>query len=193
MTEEQVAERYATTVEEVQAITGPVERNLLKRRSTRVRPHLDDKVLTSWNALMISAFAKAAQVLGDSSYAQVARRAVDFLRANLWREQDQLLLRRFRDGEAAVDGFLDDYALLALALLDLYETAIRSGRFQVGRHPGTSRDRSVRRPATRRVLFHRRRQGRPGAAAQGRLRWSGTVGKFGHHHRIVADRTHDGR
>ena len=71
---------------------------------------------------MISAFAKAAQVLNDSAYAQVARRAIDFLRTNLWREKENLLLRRFRDGESAVDGFLDDYALLALALLDLYET-----------------------------------------------------------------------
>jgi hypothetical protein len=96
-----------------------------------VRPHLDDKVLTGWNALMISAFAKAAQVLGDSNYALVARRATDFLRTHLWREEGSLLLRRFRDGESVVDGFLDDYALLALALLDLYETTFDPADFNL--------------------------------------------------------------
>src|SRR5207253_2699546 len=70
--------------------------------------------------------AKAAQILGDDTYAQVARRSADFLRSELWRETDQVLLRRFRDGEAAVEGFLDDYAMMALALLDLYETTFDS-------------------------------------------------------------------
>ena len=129
MTEQQVAERFAMTVEGVQATLTRVRETLMKLRSTRVRPHLDDKVLTSWNALMISAFAKATQVLGDPRYAEAARRATDFLRAHLWREENQLLLRRFRDGEAAVDGFLDDYALLALALLDLYETTFDRADF----------------------------------------------------------------
>jgi hypothetical protein len=59
----------------------------------------------------------------------MARRATDFLRTHLWREDGNLLLRRFRDGESAVDGFLDDYALLALALVDLYETTFDSSDF----------------------------------------------------------------
>ncbi len=129
MTVEQVAQRYETTGDEVQTSLNRSSETLLKRRSSRVRPHLDDKVLTGWNAQMISAFAKAAQVFSDSAYAQVARRATDFLRANLWREKEKLLLRRFRDGEAAVDGFLDDYALLVLALLDLYETTFDPADF----------------------------------------------------------------
>jgi uncharacterized protein YyaL (SSP411 family) len=129
MTEQQVADRYTMTLEEVRAILARSQEVLLKRRSTRVRPHLDDKVLTSWNALMISAFAKATQVLGDPSYIGVARRSADFLRANLWREEDQVLLRRFREGEAAVEGFLDDYALLTTALLDLYETTFDPADF----------------------------------------------------------------
>jgi uncharacterized protein YyaL (SSP411 family) len=130
MTEPQVAERFGVTLEEVRALLARSREILLKLRSTRVRPHLDDKVLTSWNALMISAFAKAAQVLGDPTYARIARRATDFLRTHLWRESDRTLLRRFRDGEAAVEGFLDDYALLALALLDLYETEFNPDDFQ---------------------------------------------------------------
>jgi hypothetical protein len=124
MTVAQVAERYSMTPKDVDESLAGSREVLLKLRSTRIRPHLDDKVLTGWNALMISAFAKAAQILSDPQYAEVARHAVDFLRANLWCEQEQLLQRRFRDGESAVDGFLDDYALLALALLDLYETPL---------------------------------------------------------------------
>ena len=96
---------------------------LLERRGRRPRPHLDDKVLTAWNGMMISAFAKGAAILTEPRYGQAARRALDFLRAHLWREQDQVLLRRYRAGEAAIEGFLDDYAFLILALLDMYQTS----------------------------------------------------------------------
>ena len=92
---------------------------LIVRRNTRVRPHLDDKILTSWNGLMISAFAKGAQVLGDAQYLNAARRAADFILSTLY--DGGILLRRFREGEAAIPGFLDDYAFFAQALLDLYE------------------------------------------------------------------------
>ncbi len=76
--------------------------------------------------MMMSAFAKAAQILGEPRYEQAARRALDFLRRNLWRESDSILLRRYRDGDAAIEGFLDDYAYLALALLDMYETSFQA-------------------------------------------------------------------
>lgn len=98
-----------------------VRERLLAARSQRPRPHLDDKILTSWNAMMISAFAKAAQVLGDPRYLDIARAAASFLRANLF-SPEGILLRRWRDGEAAIPAFLDDYASLGHALLDLYET-----------------------------------------------------------------------
>lgn len=94
---------------------------LLEARSRRTRPHLDDKILTAWNALMISAFAKGAQVLGDRSYLDAARKAANFIRTRMI-TSDGTLLRRWRDGEAAIPGFLDDYAFFAQALLDLYET-----------------------------------------------------------------------
>ena len=99
---------------------------LMHIRSARPRPHLDDKVLAGWNGMMISAFAKGAQILGEPRYEQAARRALDFLRRELWRESDSVLLRRYRDGEAAIEGFLDDYAFLALALLDMYETSFQA-------------------------------------------------------------------
>jgi uncharacterized protein YyaL (SSP411 family) len=96
------------------------ERMLLRARSERVRPHLDDKVLTAWNGLMISAFALGGAVLDEPRYAHAARRAADFLVERMW--DGSRLLRRYRQGDAAIPGFLDDYALFTQALLDLYET-----------------------------------------------------------------------
>jgi uncharacterized protein YyaL (SSP411 family) len=71
---------------------------------------------------MISAFALGAQVLGEARYAEAARRATEFLLNRLYDPARRILLRRYRDGEAAVEGFLEDYAFLAQGLLDLYET-----------------------------------------------------------------------
>jgi uncharacterized protein YyaL (SSP411 family) len=94
---------------------------LLAVRSQRIRPHLDDKILTAWNALMISAFATAAQVLDEPRYLTAAQRAAEFILTQMCDPDTMLLHRRFRDGEAAIPGFLDDYAFLIAALLDLYE------------------------------------------------------------------------
>ena len=91
----------------------------LDREANRVRPHLDDKILTAWNGLMISAFAKGARVLNESSYLRAAQRAAEFVLRELYR--DGKLLRRYRDGEGAIAGFLDDYAFFIRALVDLYE------------------------------------------------------------------------
>jgi uncharacterized protein YyaL (SSP411 family) len=96
-------------------------RVLLEARSKRVRPHLDDKVLTAWNGLMISAFARGGAILEEPRYAAAARRAAEFLIARVYDSQTGALLRRWRQGEAAIPAFLDDYALFAQGLLDLYE------------------------------------------------------------------------
>jgi uncharacterized protein YyaL (SSP411 family) len=98
-----------------------VEAALLAARARRVRPHLDDKILASWNGLMISAFALGGAVLEDERYAEAARRAAAFLTERMYDRASGLLLRRFRDGEAAIPALLDDYALLTQALIDLYE------------------------------------------------------------------------
>jgi uncharacterized protein YyaL (SSP411 family) len=102
------------------ALDGACE-TLLAARSKRPRPHLDDKVLTSWNGLMISAFAKGGAVLEEPRYAAAARRAAEFLIDRMYSPESGILLRRYREGDAAIPGFLDDYALFAQALLDLYE------------------------------------------------------------------------
>jgi uncharacterized protein YyaL (SSP411 family) len=99
----------------------PIKSALLAIRSTRVRPHLDDKILTAWNGLMISAFAKAAQILDDPRYLEAAQRATSFILTRMYDAKSGVLLRRYRDGDAAIAGFLDDYAFFIAALLDLYE------------------------------------------------------------------------
>ena len=96
-------------------------KTLLAARSRRPRPHLDNKILTSWNALFISALCKGYRGLDDVRYLAAARRATEFLLAHMYRAEGTRLLRRFCDGEAAIGGFLDDYAFLAQALLDLFE------------------------------------------------------------------------
>jgi uncharacterized protein len=110
----------------------PVKAALLALRSRRVRPHLDDKILTAWNGLMISAFAKAAQVLDDARYLEAAQRAVGFILTRMYDGRSASLLRRYRDGEAAIAGFLDDYAFFIAALLDLYEADFEQRHVETG-------------------------------------------------------------
>ncbi len=113
-----------------QQLSGAAQQ-LLEVRCTRVRPHLDDKILTSWNALMISAFAKAAQALDEPVYLDAAARAMEFILSRMYDARTGLLLRRYRDGDAAISGFLDDYAFLIAALLDLYETDFDPQRIEL--------------------------------------------------------------
>ncbi|MFN7937174.1 MAG: thioredoxin domain-containing protein [Bryobacteraceae bacterium] len=117
---EETAAQFGVAVDQVVRAIEATSARLMALRNSRVRPHLDDKVLTAWNGLMISALAKGAQVLDDSEYLQAAQRATDFVLTTMCR--GDILLRRYRQGEAAIEGFLDDYAFFAQALLDLYET-----------------------------------------------------------------------
>jgi uncharacterized protein len=96
-----------------------VSKKLMAARSKRVRPHLDDKILTAWNGLMISAFAKAGDVLGEPKYREAAVRAKDFILGKMYR--DGRLFRSYRNGDSAIPGFLDDYAFFVQGLLDLGE------------------------------------------------------------------------
>jgi hypothetical protein len=120
-TVEETAQRFGRPLEEVGAALLEAGRMLLRARSERVRPHLDDKVLTAWNGLMISAFARGGATLDEPRYATAARRAAEFLIARMYDAPSGALLRRWRQGEAAIPAFLDDYAFFAQGLLDLYE------------------------------------------------------------------------
>ncbi len=92
---------------------------LLAVRSRRVRPHRDDKVLTDWNGLMISAMAFGGAALDEPRYIRAAEAAATFILSKM--QLNGRLLHRYRDGEAAIDAFLDDYACFIGGLLDLYE------------------------------------------------------------------------
>jgi uncharacterized protein YyaL (SSP411 family) len=94
---------------------------LLAVRTRRPRPHLDNKILTSWNGLQISALAKGYRVLGDERYLDAAQRAVKFVLAKMYAPDSGQLLRRYCEGDAGVPAFLDDYAMFSQALLDLFE------------------------------------------------------------------------
>jgi uncharacterized protein YyaL (SSP411 family) len=93
---------------------------LLRVRSERVRPGLDDKRLTAWNALAIAAFAEAGAVLGRPDYVEVAVQGADFVLGSL-RTADGRLLRTWKDGEAKLNAYLEDHAFLLEALLAVYE------------------------------------------------------------------------
>jgi len=118
---EETAEQFGRPLEEVRAALAIAEAALLVARAGRVRPHLDDKILTAWNGLMISALALGGAVLEEPRYAAAARRAADFTLSRLLDPATGQLLRRYRQGHAAIPGFLEDYALFTQALLDLYE------------------------------------------------------------------------
>ncbi|MBI4262824.1 MAG: thioredoxin domain-containing protein [Acidobacteria bacterium] len=108
--------------DEVERVLAEARAALLSVRSARPRPHLDDKILTAWNGLMIAAFARAGRVLdGSALYVEDARRAARFIRAALWRPDTGTLLRRYRQGEAGVDAYAEDYAYVIFGLLELFQ------------------------------------------------------------------------
>ena len=114
----------AATGQSATQVASALERarvTLLALRVRRPRPHLDDKVLTAWNGLMIAAFARAGRLLGRDDYVADAQRAAAFIQASLWRATDATLLRRFRQGQAGVEGYAEDYAYLIFGLLELFQ------------------------------------------------------------------------
>ncbi|MFZ2640690.1 MAG: thioredoxin domain-containing protein [Verrucomicrobiia bacterium] len=120
---EQMAKLFGGTPQQARERIESARRKLSEVRSRRIRPHLDDKILTAWNGQMIGAFACAAQTFDEPQYLAAATRAAEFVLAKLYDPQTRTLLRRWRDGEAKVEGFLDDYAFFAAGLLELYEAS----------------------------------------------------------------------
>jgi hypothetical protein len=115
------ARRFKRSEAEITAILDEGRKKLFEVRKSRSRPHLDDKIITAWNGLMISAFARAHQVLDEPKYLQAAERAASFVLNKLYNAQTKTLTRRYRDGEAKYPAHLDDYAFFAQGLIDLYE------------------------------------------------------------------------
>src|SRR5947208_10059612 len=119
----QTAEHLKKSEKEIGESLAQSREKLFSIRAKRPRPHLDDKIIAAWNGLMISAFARAAQVLDDARYLEIATRAAKFQRANLYEEKSKLLYRNYRGGRSDIEGFADDYAFVIQGLLDLYEAS----------------------------------------------------------------------
>ncbi len=106
--------------EEIESRIKIAKQKLLEARTKRTRPSRDDKVLTDWNGLMISAFAKGFQAFGEEKYLKAAQKAADFILKTLYNPEKRLL-HRYREGSAGISGTADDYAFLIHGLLELYE------------------------------------------------------------------------
>jgi len=116
---ENVAAKNKLSVEEARGKLANAKRKLFELREQRVKPGRDEKVLTAWNGLMLTSFAEGSAILDRSDYADVARANARFLLSNL--QRNGLLLRTYKDGEAKLNGYLEDYACLIDGLISLYE------------------------------------------------------------------------
>ncbi len=112
-------------VAELQNLFEEARERLFVAREKRVHPLKDDKILTSWNGLMIAAMAKAYQALGDQAYVDAAAGAASFISNNL-KKDGHRLFRRYRDGDVAYPGYLDDYSNFVWGLIELYEATFET-------------------------------------------------------------------
>src|SRR4029077_13510177 len=102
---EEAAKEFNLSEDQIRRLLDESRKVLLEVRNQRPRPSRDDKVITSWNGLMISAFARAARVFNEPRYLKIATQAAGFVRTKLYRQNDNMLLRTYRDGDSKIDGF----------------------------------------------------------------------------------------
>ncbi|MHA7734352.1 thioredoxin domain-containing protein [Nitrosopumilus sp. S6] len=114
-----VAFNFGITEDKVREILQSCSQKLLDARSKRIAPGLDDKILVSWNSLMITAFAKGYRVTNDSRYLDAAKNCISFIENNLFSEGK--LLRTYKNKTAKIDGYLEDYSYFVNCLLDVFE------------------------------------------------------------------------
>ncbi len=119
---QELANQNGLSVEQVTDKLRASKKTLFEARKKRIAPSLDDKILSSWNALMISGYVDAFKALGEQKYLEKAIKAGQFLAENLLKGDGQLY-RNHKEGVSSIDGFLDDYALLIQAFLDLYQVS----------------------------------------------------------------------
>ncbi len=119
----ETAKHFKKSEDEARQSLARSRERLVSIRNRRPRPHLDDKIIAAWNGLMISAYARAAQILDEPRYLESATRATKFLRSNLYDEKSRLLFRNYRESRSDIEGFADDYASVIQGALDLYEAS----------------------------------------------------------------------
>ncbi|NNE09284.1 MAG: thioredoxin domain-containing protein, partial [Gemmatimonadetes bacterium] len=115
-----LAAEFGRPEQAVREALANADAKMLAARAKRIRPGLDDKALASWNALAITAFARAGRGLGEARYVERAVKAARFMQENMVR--GDILMHTYKEGEAKIPGYLDDYTFYVQALLDLYET-----------------------------------------------------------------------
>ncbi len=123
----ELAERFAAAEDDIRELLRRGQSRLLKQREQRIRPARDDKVLTAWNGLMIKAMAQAARLLGKKEYLSSAVCALEFIRRAMWR--DGRLLASWNGGEPKLNAYLDDYAFLIDAILEVCQSRWNSDYF----------------------------------------------------------------
>jgi len=122
-TKAETARHFGKSEGDIEEILARSRQKLFAIRTERPRPHLDDKIIAARNGMMISAYARAAQVIGEPRYLEIATRAANFVRTKLYDPSGKILYRSYRQGRGNIEGFADDYALVIRSLLDLYEAS----------------------------------------------------------------------
>ncbi len=120
--DKELAEKYLLSPEDLHSRLKQMNEILLEARSQRVRPGTDDKILTSWNCLMIKGYINAYKAFGDPSFFDEAKRTLDFVLDKMCQE-DHSLFRNYKNKTANIPAFLDDYAFLISALIDFYQVS----------------------------------------------------------------------
>jgi len=115
-----IAKKHNLTEEQLEELIASSKTTLLHAREERIRPGLDDKILTSWNSLMITGLVNSYQALGNPAHLQSAVRNAHFIKDQML-QTDYRLMRNYKDGEVKINAFLDDYAFLIEAFINLYQ------------------------------------------------------------------------
>ena len=123
--DERFAKRNKLSLEELEEKVNTAKELLLKEREKRIRPGLDDKILTSWNGLMLVGYVKAYNVFGDKSYLKAALKNADFICSKLM-DGDYRLSRNYKNSKVSINGFLDDYAFTIQGFISLYQATFDS-------------------------------------------------------------------
>jgi uncharacterized protein len=127
----EAARLFHKTEDEMMQAIATIRQKLFVAREARVKPGRDEKILAAWNGMMISALAEGYRATGEQAYLTGARRAVEFVMAKLW--DGRALRRSVKDGVARFNAYLEDYALMAGAMIDTYEATLEQQYLEIAR------------------------------------------------------------
>jgi uncharacterized protein YyaL (SSP411 family) len=128
---DEAARLFKKSPEDMEQAIGEIRRRLFEARERRIKPARDDKILAAWNGMMIGALAEGYRALGDERYLKAAARGAEFVMARLW--DGHALKRSYKDGVARFNAYLEDYALIAGSLIDLYEASLDGHYLELAR------------------------------------------------------------